>query len=89
MTSFVLEHGRHLMSCSISFSMTLQTEILSTETSDFFKQMIILKSFTSVLTVFDSTLELLRRETTFSLLSGSVPEQQNPSDKGSTIISKK
>ena len=32
------------MPCSINFSMTLQTEILSIETSDFLKQMIILKS---------------------------------------------
>ena len=34
------------MPCSINFSMTLQTEILSTAlvTSDFLKQMIILKS---------------------------------------------
>ena len=37
------------MPCSISFSMTLQTEIFSTITSDFLKQMIILKSFISVL----------------------------------------
>ena len=34
--------------CSSNFSMTLQTEILSTETSDLLKQIIILKSFNSV-----------------------------------------
>ena len=33
------------MPCSDKLSLTLQTEILSTETSDFLKQMIILKSF--------------------------------------------
>ena len=48
MTSFVLEHGRQCMPCSVSFSMTLQMEILSTGTSDFLKQMIILKSLYSV-----------------------------------------
>ena len=36
------------MPCSINFSVTLQTEI-STVTSDFLKQMIILKSFNVVL----------------------------------------
>ena len=40
------------MPCSINFSATLQTEILSTVTSDFLKQMIILKSFNSVFFVF-------------------------------------
>ena len=34
---------------SINFSMTLQTEILSTVTSEFLKLMIVLKSFNSVL----------------------------------------
>ena len=33
------------MPCSINFSITLQTEILSTETSDFLKQIIFLLSF--------------------------------------------
>ena len=33
------------MPCAIIFSMTLQTDILSTLTSDYHKQMIILKSF--------------------------------------------
>ena len=37
------------MPCSAKFSMTFQTEILSTETSDSLKRMIILKSFDSVL----------------------------------------
>ena len=37
------------MPCSINFSMTLQTEILSTIFSDFLKQMIILESFNSML----------------------------------------
>ena len=39
------------MMCSIIFSMILQTEILSRVTSDFLKQMIILKSFISVFLV--------------------------------------
>ena len=39
------------MSCSIDFSVTLQTEILSKVTSGFLKQMIILKSFNSVMNV--------------------------------------
>ena len=37
------------MPCYIHFSLTLQTEILSTETLDFVKQIVILKSFNSVL----------------------------------------
>ena len=40
------------MPCFINFSVTLQTEVLSTVTSDFLKQMIILKSFNSVLSRF-------------------------------------
>ena len=39
------------MPCSIDFSVTLQTEILSKVTSGFLKQMIILKSFNSVMNV--------------------------------------
>ena len=39
------------MPCSNILSMALQNEILSTEASDFLKQMIILKSFNSVLIV--------------------------------------
>ena len=35
--------------CSTIFSIKLQTEILSTETSDFLKQIIILRAFDSVL----------------------------------------
>ena len=37
------------MQCSAKFSVTLQTEILSTETSDILKQIIFLKSFNSLL----------------------------------------
>ena len=40
------------MSCAAKFSVTLQTEILSTETSDFLKQIIFLKSFNSVLVMY-------------------------------------
>ena len=40
MTSFVQEHGRQYMPCSAKFPMTLQTEILSTETSHFLKQIV-------------------------------------------------
>ena len=36
------------MPCSANFSVTLQTEILSTETSDFLKQIIFLKLFISI-----------------------------------------
>ena len=36
------------MPCSISFIMTLQTEFLSTEISDFLKKIIFLKSFNSL-----------------------------------------
>ena len=49
MTSLVSEHGRK----APLFSMALQTEILSILTSDFLKQMIILKSFNSVLKMFE------------------------------------
>ena len=45
------------MLCSIKFSETLQTEILSTETSDYLKQMIILKSCNSVFYLFGVLLE--------------------------------
>ena len=41
MTSLVKEHGRLCMPCAAKFSMTLQTKILSTVTSDFLEQMII------------------------------------------------
>ena len=37
------------MPCSAEFSMTLQTDILSTEPSDFLKQIIFLESFNSAL----------------------------------------
>ena len=40
------------MPCSYKFSVTLQTESLSTETSDFLKQIIFLKSFNSMLFFF-------------------------------------
>ena len=40
------------MPCTANFSVTLVSEILSTETSDFLRQIIILKSFYSVLCVF-------------------------------------
>ena len=48
MKSLIKKHGRQCMPCSAKFSMTLQSEILSTETSDFLKQIIFLKSFKSV-----------------------------------------
>ena len=51
MTSLVKQHGRQCMSCSVNFSVSLQTEILSTVTSDFLKQMIILKEFNSLLLI--------------------------------------
>ena len=39
------------MPCSINFSMTLQTEVLSTVTSDFLKQKISIKSHNSMFCV--------------------------------------
>ena len=48
MTALVKEHGSQSMSCSTNFSMTLQPEILSRETLDFLKQMIVLNLFNSV-----------------------------------------
>ena len=40
------------MPCSAKFSVTLQTEILSTEISDFLKQIIFVKLFNSVVFFF-------------------------------------
>ena len=57
MLIYLLHHWyRSMADSSLSamlhqFLMTLQTEILSTVTSDFFKQRIILKSFNSMLIV--------------------------------------
>ena len=48
MILLIEEHGKQRMPCSAKFSMTLQTEILSTETSDVLKYFF-LKSFNSVL----------------------------------------
>ena len=52
MTLFALEHGRQCMQCSAKFSVTLQTEILSAETSAFLKRIIFLNSLNSVLLAF-------------------------------------
>ena len=49
MTPSVPEHGIQCMSWSAIFSIALKTEILSAEASDFFTQIIILKSFDSML----------------------------------------
>ena len=40
------------MPCSINFLITLQTEVLSTEASDFLKQIIFLRSFNSMFIMF-------------------------------------
>ena len=40
MMSLILGHGKHCTPCSAKFSVTLQAEILSTEPSDFLKQII-------------------------------------------------
>ena len=48
MTSLVLEHGIQGMPCFANFSMTLQIQIPSTESLDFLKQIIILRSFSSM-----------------------------------------
>ena len=48
MMSLVPQHGKQCMPCSVSFSMALQTSILSTENSNFLKERIILKSFNYV-----------------------------------------
>ena len=52
MMSLVKEHGRQCMPCSTQFSVTLQTENLLTEISDFLKQIIFLRSFNSVLDMY-------------------------------------
>ena len=77
------------MPCSANFLKTLQTEILSTETSDFLKQIIFLKSFNSVFNVnryiakiFQSFLE---KETTIGL-PVCLPGQCLPSIMGSSIM---
>ena len=44
----VIEHGKQCMPCSTNFSMTEQIEILSTDTSDFLKHIIVLSFFNSV-----------------------------------------
>ena len=49
MKSLESENDIHCMPCSTNFSVILKFEILSTETNDFPKQLIILKSFNSVL----------------------------------------
>ena len=49
-TSLEQKRARPCMPCPINFSLTLQTEIFSTVTSDFLKQMIVLKLFSSVST---------------------------------------
>ena len=46
------------MPCSAKFSMTLNTDILSTETSDFLKKIIFLKSFNSVLFMVGTILKI-------------------------------
>ena len=43
MASLAYENGGQCILCSINFSVTLQTEFLSTVISDFLKQMVILK----------------------------------------------
>ena len=50
MMSLVEEHGV-CVPCSVNFSTTLQTEILSTETSELLKQIISVKAFNSVFDV--------------------------------------
>ena len=45
MMSLEMENRIQFMLCSANFSMTLQTEIISTEISGFLKQIIIHKSF--------------------------------------------
>ena len=47
--SLVPELAKQYMPCSDNFSMTFQTEILATETSVLFKQIIILKLFNPLL----------------------------------------
>ena len=48
------------MPCSINFSMTLQSAIFSTVTSDFLKQMIILNSSNSMLYTIMITVKILK-----------------------------
>ena len=56
MTSFVQKHGRQCTPRSAKFSRTLQTEILSTEFSDFLKQIIFLKPFNGL--AFETIVEM-------------------------------
>ena len=51
-TSLVYEHNRQCVLCSAKFSVTLQTEFFSTETLDFPKQIIFIKSLNSVLGIY-------------------------------------
>ena len=53
LVAMVIDHGYRSMADSVCyalpfFSVTLQTEILSTETADFLKRIIFLKSFDSI-----------------------------------------
>ena len=59
MTSQVLEHGKQFIPRFVSFSMTRQTEILSTESSEFVKHAIILDSFDSVFCINSPTQQIL------------------------------
>ena len=52
MTSLIWEYGRQSVPCSAKFSVTSQTEILSTKFTDFLKQTIFLKSFNLVFCTF-------------------------------------
>ena len=46
MTSLVYENGKQCIQCFANFSLTIQTEILSLETSCFLKEIVFLKLFT-------------------------------------------
>ena len=50
--SLGLKHGKSCMPCSANFSMTLQTEKISTEAFDFLKQIVILNTFNSAFSPF-------------------------------------
>ena len=70
-----MEHGKKCVPSSNTFSMILQTEILSKQVSDFLKQIIVLKSFNSVFFVYSK--EVIDQYLSYGSLI-SLPVDLNP-----------
>ena len=95
MMSFVQEHGRQCMPCSTNFSVTLETVFVfffPTETSDFLKQIIFLKSFNPmslndqfVIKVYSYN---FRGSNSAILIFASTPSQCGSSLKGKNLLLK-